>query len=129
MAGMWLVRVSIALGIAALGVAVSFLVFGGAPVDVVLTQVYPTPGPTESVPLAGAACNPVTSTYPDETAIQTLADAVSPPGSLRSLWMFNMGTWLGFSPQYPEVSDLTEADLLDVLFVCVQDPGEFVRPA
>jgi hypothetical protein len=43
--------------------------------------------------------------------------------------MFNMGTWLGFSPQYPEVSDLTEADLLDVLFVCVQDPGEFVRPA
>jgi len=124
---MWLVRISIALGIAALGVAVSFLVFGGAPVDVGVTQVYPTPGPTESVPLA-PACNPVTSTYPDDTAIQTLADAVSPPGSLRSLWIFNMGTWLGFSPQYPQVSDLMKADMLDVLFVCVFDPGEFLRP-
>ena len=125
MAGTWLVRISIALGVAALGVAVSFLVFGGAPIDVVQTQTYPQ---SESVPLAGAACNPVTSTYPDGTSVQTLADAVRPPGNLRSLWMFNLGAWLGYSPQYPHVSDLMDADMLDVLFVCVFDPGEWVRP-
>jgi hypothetical protein len=88
----------------------------------------PTPLPPglEAVPLA-AGCNPVTSTYPDGTPIQTLADAVGPAGNLISLWMFEAGTWRAFSPQYPQASDLTEADLLDVVFTCVGGPGDFVR--
>jgi len=89
----------------------------------------PTPLPPglEAVPLV-AGCNPVASTYPDGTPIQTIADRVGPAGNLVSLWMFELGTWQAFSPQFPQVSDLTEADLLDVVFACVGGPGDFVRP-
>lgn len=93
----------------------------------------PTPTPTPLPPgleavLLVAGCNPVASTYPDDTSIQTIADAVGPAGNLVSLWKFDLGTWRAFSPQYPQVSDLTEADLLDVVFACVGGPGAFVRP-
>jgi len=97
------------------------------------TPVGPMPTPTplppglEAAPLA-AGCNPVASTYPDSTPIQTIAGAVGPAGNLVSLWMFEVGTWRAFSPQYPQASDLTEVDMLDVTFVCVAGPGAFVRP-
>ena len=97
------------------------------------TSAGPTPTPTplppglEAVPLA-AGCNPVTATYPDNTPVQTIVDAVGPAGSLISHWLFDVGTWRAFSPQYPQVSDLTEIDLLNVVFVCVREPGAFVRP-
>jgi len=89
----------------------------------------PTPLPPgfEAVPVA-AGCNPVTSTYPDATPIQTLSDAVGPAGNLVSLWKFDVGSWRAYSPQYPQASDLTEANLLDVVFACVGGPGDFVRP-
>lgn len=89
----------------------------------------PTPLPPglEAVPLV-AGCNAVTSTYPDATPIQTLSGAVGPAGNLVSLWKFDVGTWRAFSPQYPQASDLTEANLLDVVFACVGGPGDFVRP-
>jgi len=87
----------------------------------------PLPPGMEAVDLV-AGCNPVASTYPDATAVQTIADNVGPAGIVDSLWEFEMGTWLGYSPQFPEVSDLREKDFLDVVFVCVSGPGVFVRP-
>lgn len=92
--------------------------------------VTPTPLPPgmEAVDLV-AGCNPVASTYPDATAVQTIAGNVGPAAILDALWEFEMGTWLGYSPQFPEVSDLREKDFLDVVFVCVSAPGVFVRPA
>lgn len=87
----------------------------------------PLPPGMEAVDLV-AGCNPVASTYPDDTAAQTIADNVGPAGSLTSLWEFEQGAWLGYSPQFPEVSDLREKDFLDVVFVCVSSPGVFVRP-
>jgi hypothetical protein len=80
----------------------------------------------EAVPLA-AGCNPVASTYADDTPIQTIADAVGPAGNLVSLWEFEQSTWRAFSPEFPQVSDLTEVDFLDVVFACVRGPGAFVR--
>jgi len=92
-------------------------------------QPTPTPLPPgfEAVPVA-AGCNPVTSTYPDGTPVETIAGAVGPAGSLISLWKFDVGSWRAYSPQYPQASDLADADLLDVMFVCVGGPGDFVRP-
>jgi len=87
----------------------------------------PLPPGLEAIGLA-AGCNPVASTYPDDTPIQTIASSVGPTGILTSLWQFQAGTWLAYSPQFPEVSDLTEMDLLDVVFICVNSPGAFVRP-
>jgi hypothetical protein len=97
------------------------------------TPTGPTPTPTplppgyEAVELA-AGCNPVASTYPDATPIGTIAAAVGPAGNLNALWQFEGGVWLGYSPAYPEVSDLTTSDLLDVVFMCVTGPGSFGRP-
>jgi hypothetical protein len=90
----------------------------------------PTPLPPgmEAEPLA-AGCNPVTSTYADGTPAQTIAAAVGPAGSLTSLWKFDASAWRGYSPQFPEASDLGAADFLDVVFICVGGPGDFVRPA
>jgi hypothetical protein len=89
----------------------------------------PTPLPPgyEAVDLA-AGCNPVATTYPDATTIETIAAAVGPAGNLDALWEFEGGVWLGYSPAYPQVSDLTEKNFLDVVFVCVLGPGSFVRP-
>jgi hypothetical protein len=89
----------------------------------------PTPLPPgmEAVALV-AGCNPLASTYPDSTPIQTIAGNVGPAGSLTSLWEFDQGTWRGYSPEFPEASDLQNKDFLDVVFVCVATPGAFVRP-
>lgn len=94
-----------------------------------------TPGPleaTEDVHLRGGVCTPVFTTYPNGTPIPTIAGAVSPPGMLQVLWDFESGTWMGYSPLFPEVGDLTEVNFLDVVFLCVGGSGPnaatFTRP-
>ncbi len=94
-----------------------------------------TPGPreaTEDVHLRGGVCTPVFTTYPNGTPIPTIAAAVSPPGMLQVLWDFDRGTWMGYSPLFPEVGDLTEINFLDVVFLCVGGSGPsaaiFTRP-
>jgi hypothetical protein len=105
----------------------------GATATLIPTPAGPTATPTplppgyEAVDLA-AGCNPVATTYPDATTIETIAAAVGPAGNLDALWEFEGGVWLGYSPAYPQVSDLTEKNFLDVVFVCVLGPGAFVRP-
>jgi hypothetical protein len=90
----------------------------------------PTTGATESVTLVGGTCNPVASTYPDGTPITTIANAVSPSGILLSIWWFNpgAGAWLGYSPQFPQASDLTAVDRLEAIFICVSSAGSWSRP-
>jgi len=71
----------------------------------------------------------VASTFLDDTGAATVAAAVVPPGILGSLWSFRAGAWLGYSPDYPEVSDSVEIDFSQTLFICVSAPAEFLRPA
>lgn len=73
-------------------------------------------------------CNAVAITHPDDTPIETIASAVSPPDILYSIWEFDMGVWLAYSPQFPDVSDLSHKDRLDVAFLCVSASGTFTRP-
>jgi hypothetical protein len=89
-----------------------------------------TTSPTESVTLVGGTCNPVASTYPDDTAITTIGNAVSPSGILISIWWFNAGAgvWMGYSPQFPQASDLTAVDRLEAIFICVSSAGSWSRP-
>ena len=89
----------------------------------------PTPPPEQSdwVELA-ALCNPVSVTYSDGTTVQTLTAAVSPAGILAAMWEFEGGVWLGYSPQYPQASNLAVTGFLDVVFLCVDAAGTFVRP-
>ncbi len=88
----------------------------------------PTAPTMESVALV-AGCNPVASTYPDDTPIATIGGAVSPSGILISIWWFDTSTsrWLGYSPQFPAASDLTAVDRLDAIFICVSSSGTWSR--
>jgi YVTN family beta-propeller protein len=92
----------------------------------------PAPGATEQLSLQGGACTPAATTYPDATPIATIAGAVAPPGVLESLWEFDGVTWLGYSPQFPAASNLTQMDRLDVVFICIggsgPGAGTFSRP-
>ena len=91
-----------------------------------------TPSGMETVTLVGGTCNPVASTYPDNTPIATIAGAVSPSGILISIWWFNASAndWQGYSPQFPssDISDLTEVDRLEAIFICVSTAGTWSRP-
>ena len=89
----------------------------------------PTPlAPTlEVLPLA-AGCSAATSTYPDGTPIEIIADSVRPRAVLEAFWKYERGDWLAYSPRFLEASDFTETAFLGVVLVCVSAPGEFVRP-
>jgi len=89
----------------------------------------PTP-PPESAEVMDliAGCNPVTTTYPDGTTVQTLTAATAPAGILTAMWKFETGVWRAYSPEFQEASDLAVTALLDVVFLCVDSPGTFVRP-
>jgi hypothetical protein len=84
----------------------------------------------ESVALV-EGCNPVALTWPDATAIATVAGAVAPAEALDAIWKFDpaTGTWKGFSPTAPAaVNDLASVDRLDAGFVCVNVAATFSRP-
>ena len=86
-----------------------------------------TPGGVETLALL-AGCNPLAWTGSDNTPIADIDGAVSPPDILVALWSLEGGVWLGYSPQFPDVSDLQEMDRLGVVFVCVSAGGTFSRP-
>jgi hypothetical protein len=98
-------------------------------------QWFPESGSKASIPPEGMrvvrlspGCSPVTSGYPDSTAAETLAGAVSPPQALVSLWKREAGDWLGYSPSYPSVSDLFRQDFQALFFICTSGEAEFLMP-
>ena len=84
---------------------------------------------TEAVDLV-PGCSLLSATWPDETPIATVAEAVAPPEALDAVWAFDAetGTWQGFSAANPEVSDLMSVDQLDAIFVCVNASSTIARP-
>jgi hypothetical protein len=85
---------------------------------------------TEAVDLV-PGCNPVVSTWADETPIETVAGAALPAEALDAIWAMSPdGTaWLGYSPAAPEgVNDLVSVDQLDAFFVCVNARATLTRP-
>jgi hypothetical protein len=104
----------------------------GSPTPTPTSSLTPTPTTSamESVALAGGTCNPVASTYPDATAIATIAGAVAPSGILTSIWWFDAFalTWHGYSAQAPQASNLSQVDRLDAFSMCVSSAGTWSRP-
>lgn len=99
------------------------------PSDASATASATGPSSPERLALVGG-CNPVASTYADNTPIETIRDAVSPSGILMSIWWFDVSVpdWRGYSSPFPEISDLTEVNRLDAIFICVASAGTWIRP-
>jgi hypothetical protein len=98
------------------------------------TPTGPTPTPTplppgwEAIPLFGG-CQFETWTGANGTGAADLAGLVGPAGNLIALWAQQPPPlWRGYSPQFPEVSDLGPVDQLDVLAICSMGSGAFSRP-
>jgi len=90
----------------------------------------PTPLPPgmEVVPLVGG-CQFVAWTGADATSAADLAAHVGPAGNLLSLWAQQPPpTWRGYSPEFPQVSDMGPVNTLDVVAICMAGAGDFVRP-
>jgi len=107
----------------------------GGPLAATATPQGPTPTPAPTPPPESAevmdliaGCNPITTTYPDGTTVQTLTAATAPAGTLDAIWRFDAGVWRAYSPEFPQASDLAVTAFLDVVFLCVDAPATFVRP-
>lgn len=92
------------------------------PVQLMLTE-------SESVDLV-TGCNPVASTWPDATPVETVGEAVSPAEALDAIWALEPASavWQGYSPAAPEASDLASVDELEALFICVNAAAAIERP-
>ncbi len=75
-------------------------------------------------------CNNVSLTWPDGTLVETVAAAVSPPAVLVAIWLFDAGAgrFLGWSPDPAAPRDLTTVNLLDAVYLCVQQTATLTRP-
>jgi len=93
-----------------------------------LPTATPLPPGLEAIALV-AGCQFVAWTGADSTTPADLSALVGPVGTLRSLWAQQPAPlWRGYSPQFPQVSDMEPVNMLDVVAICMNDLGDFVRP-
>jgi hypothetical protein len=84
----------------------------------VATIALPAPGsPQQLYP----GCNNIALTFPDATPSQTVVQAVTPASTVETLWRFNgsLNRWEGFSPAFPQASDLLSVNFLDAVWLCM----------
>jgi hypothetical protein len=90
----------------------------------------PDPGGVEQL---YAGCNNISLTFPDATPSQTVVQAVTPAGTVETLWRFNgpLNKFEGFSPAFPQASDLMSVNFLDAVWLCMTTgapPGAVAPP-
>ena len=112
--------------IAAVGVAlvVGLLALGGAPVRAEPVASITLPDPSGTVQLY-PGCNNISLTFPDGTASQTVVAAVTPTDVVEAMWRHDaaLNRWDGYSPEYPEASDLVSVNFLDAVWICTAGAG------
>jgi hypothetical protein len=121
-------RLSIGL-MAVAAVAASLLAVHSPPVRAqpVASIALPAPGSTEQL---YPGCNNISLTFPDGTSCQTVVQAVTPAGAVETLWRFNasQNRFEGFSPAYPQASDLHSVYFLDAVWLCMTVVPETTLP-
>ena len=123
-------RLSIGL-IAVAAVVAAFLAAHGPLVRAqpVASIALPSPGSTEQL---YPTCNNISLTFPDGTSCQTVVQAVTPAGAVETLWRFNpsQNRFEGYSPDYPQASDLQSVYFLDAVWLCIHGaPATGPQPA
>ena len=114
------------------GLVMVLLAGSGASVSAqpVATIALPAPGNTQQL---YPGCNNISLTFPDATPSQTVVQAVTPAGTVETLWRFNgpLNKFEGFSPAYPQASDLMSVNFLDAVWLCMTTgapPGAVAPP-
>lgn len=76
-------------------------------------------------------CNNVTLTFPTGTPMDVVTQSITPISGIRAIWRYDnaLQAFQGYSPEFPQASDLTFARLLDAVFICMDVPGVYLRPA
>jgi inhibitor of cysteine peptidase len=103
-------------------VAVALLAADGSSVRAqaqpVASIALPGPGVTKDL---YSGCNNITLTFADGTTSATVIQAVTPAGTVQSIWRYNPADkkWEGYSPAFPEVGTLLTVDFLDVVWICI----------
>jgi hypothetical protein len=85
------------------------------------------PAATIAMPEPGEAkdlyegCNLLSLTFPDGTTSEEVIDAVTPPGTVQALWRQTpaLDRFEGFSPAFPQASDLLEVSFLEPVWICI----------
>jgi len=110
----------LAIAVVALALVVVLAAYGpSVRAQAVASIALPDPGGTEQL---NAGCNNISLTFPDGTASDTVAQAVTPAGALEAMWRYDatLKTWEGYSPAAPPAaSDLPTVDFLDSVWLCV----------
>jgi hypothetical protein len=114
------------------GLAVALLAGSRASVlaQPVASIALPPPGSAQQL---YPACNNISLTFPNGTPSQTVVQAVTPAGTVETLWRFNgpLNKFEGFSPAYPQASDLISVNFLDAVWLCMTTgapPGSTAPP-
>jgi len=113
-------------------VVLALLAANGLPVRAqpVATIALPAPGSAQQL---YPGCNNISLTFPDATPSQTVVQAVTPAGTVETLWRFNgpLNKFEGFSPAFPQASDLMTVNFLDAVWLCMAEasPGGVAPPA
>jgi len=114
------------------GLAMALLAGSGASVlaQPVATIALPAPGSAQQL---YPSCNNISLTFPDGTPSQTVVQAVTPAGTVETLWRFNgpLNKFEGFSPAFPQASDLMSVNFLDAVWLCMTTgapPGAVAPP-
>jgi hypothetical protein len=96
----------------------------------VATIALPAPGSAQQL---YSGCNNISLTFPDATPSQTVVQAVTPADTVETLWRFNgpLNKFEGFSPAFPQASDLMSVNFLDAVWLCMTTgapPGAVAPP-
>ena len=84
----------------------------------VATIALPEPGEAKEL---FAGCNLISLTFPDGTTSEEVIDAVTPPEAVETIWRQTaaLDRFEGFSPVFPQASDLLTVHRLDPVWICI----------
>jgi hypothetical protein len=76
-------------------------------------------------------CGMATLTFPTGTNAAIVANAVSPPGALDSIWRLDnsSGSFAAYVAAAPAASDLQSVNLLDAVYLCVSAAADIAMPS
>jgi hypothetical protein len=77
-----------------------------------------------------AGCNNIGLTFPEGTSSQEVVQAVTPAGAVEAMWRHNaaLNKFEGFSPAFPQASDLMRVDFLEAVWLCMVEDLSAIGP-